>query len=64
MTNNTQKILRAYYEMPDSEKNEFKKAITEFESKGYSERRSMSENLSKALNLGPLSSNGCPVCGK
>lgn len=61
------KIKQGYASLEYSiERTEIKKFIDEFDKANEDTKKNLLENLSKITNksLGPLSSSGCPCCGK
>lgn len=62
MNEKVKKVFKGFLELNDNEKDELKKAIRDYDSKGSYEQRTFSESFAKSL--GPTSSNPCPCCGK
>jgi len=62
MNERIKKVLGGYANLTTNERAEFKKAMIDFDGKGYLEQKGLSETFNKSL--GPLDSNPCPCCGR
>ena len=62
MDHKTKLLFKAFLDLKQSEKEEFIKALREYNSKTIFEQRSYSDSLNRSL--GPISGAKCAVCGK
>lgn len=62
MDDKIKRLLKVYSELDYDRRKAVREFITNFETKEYPEKKSISETLNKSL--GPLMSNSCPYCGK
>lgn len=68
MTNKTKLALRGFFDLSQSERQEFIDKVNEFlKSPDADERRLLREGIEKQaekIMTGPLDSGGCPCCGR
>jgi hypothetical protein len=65
MTNKQLVILKGLLELSENEKKEVIKEALDYETKTFSEKRSMNESFEKAQRvMGPINSASCPCCGR
>lgn len=62
MQEKTKRILKAAYDLSADERQQLLAELQNFGRINLSEQRNFSDALSKSL--GPLNTNGCPVCGR
>ena len=62
MNKKTYLVIKGYTELDYTSRKEVRDFITDYESKGFSERKPLIESIQKSL--GPTSSITCPCCGR
>ena len=62
MTDKQKSVLKVILELSDEERREVIREAQSFETKSFSEKRSLNESFGRVL--GPTSSLTCPYCGK
>lgn len=61
MADKIKKVLRGFFNLSDSEKEEFLSIITNTKTRTYYEKRALDEEIRR---LGPTNETTCPCCGK
>ena len=67
MSLKSEKVKSGYTELDNSEREEVRKFIKDYEDATIEKRKLFSEGVNKTINkanAGPISSFGCPCCGK
>ena len=62
MEEKTKLLFKLFLDLPENQKEEFEKLMSEYKSKGFFDKRTYRESFNKSL--GPILSAKCEYCGK